>query len=268
VADDYEYTGLLAQSWDLLRGDTSQWPDRVFYREAIRESGEPALDVGCGTGRLLLDYLEAGVDVDGVDVSPEMLELCRKNARALRLEPRLYEQPMEALDLPRRYRTIFVPSSSFQLLVERELARAALRRFAEHLVPGGRLIMPFMVFWRGTPQTPEQTAEWRAVGEARRSDGALIRRFSRARYDLAERLEHSEDRYEVVVDGEVTRTEHHTRSPSARWYTLEEATDLLHAAGYTDLRAVRGFEREPATERDRIFTVFASRPPGAARRDG
>jgi SAM-dependent methyltransferase len=72
----YEYQGLLASTWDLLRGDTSQWPDRVFYREVIRQAGEPALDVGCGTGRLLLDYMADGVDVDGVDNSPEMLALC------------------------------------------------------------------------------------------------------------------------------------------------------------------------------------------------
>jgi SAM-dependent methyltransferase len=75
---DFEYRGLMALSWDLLRGDTSNWSDRAFFQDVIRRRGEPALDVGCGTGRLLLDYLGQGVDVDGVDVSPEMLDLCRE----------------------------------------------------------------------------------------------------------------------------------------------------------------------------------------------
>ena len=52
---DYEYRDLLVITWDLFRGDTSDWPDRPFYRAAIAESGQPALDVGCATGRLILD---------------------------------------------------------------------------------------------------------------------------------------------------------------------------------------------------------------------
>jgi hypothetical protein len=44
----YEYQGLIAEAWDVLRGDTSQWPDRPFYLEMIRRTGQPVLDVGCG----------------------------------------------------------------------------------------------------------------------------------------------------------------------------------------------------------------------------
>ena len=124
ATQDVEYRALLARTWDFLRGDTSDWPDRPFYLEAIGRFGEPVLDVGCGTGRLLLDYLGQGIDIDGVDVSDDMLELCRAKAPDFGLQPRLYRQGMESLDLPRRYRSIIVPSSSFQLLLDP--ARAGL----------------------------------------------------------------------------------------------------------------------------------------------
>lgn len=255
----YEYSGLIAQYWDLLRGDTSNWPDRRFYHDRILESGQPALDVGCGTGRLLLDYLAAGLDIDGVDNSPEMLALCREKAAARGLEPALFEQAMESLELPRRYRTIIVPSSSFQLVIEPAAAREAMRRFHDHLEPGGALVMPFMILWTGPAQTSEQAETWRMNAEHQRSDGSLVRRWTKARYDSELQLEHTEDRYEVIVDGAVVQQERYRRSPATRWYTQQQSLALYEKAGFIDLRLYRQFSAEPAKPDDRIWKVIGRR---------
>ena len=82
-------------------------PEIEYFRPFV-DAAQPALDVACGTGRLLIPYLRAGLDVDGVDVSDDMLALCRQRAEALGLTPRLYRQAMHQLDLPRRYGTIYV----------------------------------------------------------------------------------------------------------------------------------------------------------------
>ena len=141
----YEYRDLLATTWDLLRGDTSLWPDKFFYRDFIALNGGPVLDVGCGAGRLLLDYMSDGIDIDGVDNSPEMLALCRGKASGIGLNPTLFQQSMEELDLPRRYRIILVPSSSFQLVMDIDSAKRTMKHFYNHLESGGVLIMPFMI---------------------------------------------------------------------------------------------------------------------------
>lgn len=120
---EYEYKGLLAETWDVFRGDTSNWPDRFFYLELIEKFGQPVLDVGCGTGRLLLDYLQQGIDIDGVDNSPDMLAMCRQKAKTLNLEPTLYEQYLETLSLPRHYSTILIPSSTLQLIIKPALVK-------------------------------------------------------------------------------------------------------------------------------------------------
>src|SRR5437016_1597312 len=99
---NYEYRGLKASTWDLSRGDTSSWTDRAYYLDVARKFGDPVLDVGCGTGRILLDFLAQAIDIDGVDNSPEMLDICRDKARQAGLSPTLYQQHMESLDLPRR----------------------------------------------------------------------------------------------------------------------------------------------------------------------
>jgi len=255
---DYEYQGLLAETWDLLRGDTSQWPDRLFYREFIDQHGGRVLDVGCGTGRLLLDYLGEGIDIEGVDNSPEMLHLCRERASKLGLTPTLFQQSMEELDLPHPYRIILVPSSSFQLVTDKNNARKTMDSFYRHLEPGGILIIPFMFLWReGAPLK----TDWVQDGEKERpEDGVLIRRWSRANYDLEKQLEHTETRFEMIVEGEIVSSEYHTRSPATCWYTQDQARDLYLQAGFTDLKKYSEFSRDPAQAEDRIFCVLGSKP--------
>jgi ubiquinone/menaquinone biosynthesis C-methylase UbiE len=264
--EDYEYRGMIAQAWDLLRGDTSDWGDRTFYRDIIRASGQPALDIGCGTGRLLLDYLTDGIDIDGVDVSTEMLEICRQKAQKLDLHPTLYQQHMEALDLPRSYRTIIVPSSSFQLITHPQDAAEAMQRFWRHLEPQGTLVMPFMIPWDGQTTDSIVAVDWEVIAEqVRPEDGLLIRRWARATYDLAQQLEHTEDRYEAIREGQIIETEHHSRSPASRWYTPAQAIKLYAGAGFITIRILKEFTQEVASPsdpvaKDTVFSVLGQRP--------
>jgi ubiquinone/menaquinone biosynthesis C-methylase UbiE len=257
-----------AAYWDLLRGDTSTWADRPFYHAAILRSGTPALDVGCGTGRLLLDFLAAGIEIHGVDNSPEMLDVCRQKALQQGLQPVLFRQQMEELDLPyRRYRTIIVPSSSFQLVTDVDAAAEAMRRFFQHLEPGGILMIPFMLLCPAPDDAGDAKDEWRLVQEAvRPEDGATVRRWVKATYDVANQLEHTQDRYEVIRGDEVVDSEYQTRSDATRWYTQQQAADLFSVAGFADVHVVSAFTDHPATAADTIFSVFGSRPVASEQR--
>jgi SAM-dependent methyltransferase len=248
---DVEYVGLMAEAWDALRGDTSDWDDRHFFLDLIRERGEAVLDVGCGTGRLLLDYLGQGIDVDGIDNSREMLALCRRKAARLGLTPNLYLQSMTDLDLPRRYRTIIVPSSSFQLVLERGEAGRTLDAFHRHLEPGGTLALPIIVLEESYDRA------WKA--EAPLEDGATVRRTAREAFDASRRIESTDDLYEVFRDGELIRSERHVRDSATLAWTPNELRDALVAHGFDDLEFLSGFTREPHKPEDEVFTVLARR---------
>ncbi|MBI5289349.1 MAG: class I SAM-dependent methyltransferase, partial [Chloroflexi bacterium] len=90
-------------------------------------------------------------------------------------------------------------------------------------------------------------------------DGATIRRWIRTRYDHERQLQHEENRYEVLVVGEVVATELHQRSPAVRWYSQAQAADLVEGAGFTDVRMTSGFTEEPAAPSDTTFCVFGTR---------
>jgi SAM-dependent methyltransferase len=249
MESDLEYVGLVAEAWDALRGDTSGWEDRAFYLDMIRERGEPVLDVGCGTGRLLLDFLALGIDIDGVDNSDDMLALCRRKAARLGLAPDIRLQRMEQLDLPRRYRTILVPSSSFQLLLDPADAHEAMRRFHDHLEPGGTLVMPFIAL------TDRYDRSYRV--EAPLEDGSRVRRTGREVFDPATGLESTDDLYEVLRDGIVVRSERHVREPATRAWREDEVATLCENVGFADLEWLSNFTREPHQPGDDVFTVVA-----------
>ena len=131
--------GIVAQHWAEFQNYSVDAPEIAYYQRFIEHYGQPALDVACGTGRLLLPYLRAGLDVDGCDISPDMLAHCREKAEREGFRRALIPQAMHELDLPRTYRTIFV-CGSFGIGGTRQQDALALQRFYEHLTPGGVLL--------------------------------------------------------------------------------------------------------------------------------
>ena len=255
--NEYEYRGLIARGWDFLRGDTTKFPDREYYREYIKNGGEPSLIVGCGTGRLLLDYLADGFDVEGIDVSPEMLEICKQKAAQQSLKAAVHVMAMELMDLPRRFNLIIVPSSSFQLVPDLAAAKKALKRFSRYLLPGGQLVISI---WHILKEGTGEWGEWWQVAEREGfEEGKSLRRWERSRYDSNTQLRHTESRYEVLKNGEVVYSEFHQRSPELRNYSLSQLTEMLESAGFLNVRAFSGFTNEPATEDDEVFCIFGSR---------
>jgi ubiquinone/menaquinone biosynthesis C-methylase UbiE len=250
----YDYYGLLASTWDLWRDDTAKWSDRFFFLDMIRKYGQPALDVGCGTGRLVLDYVAEGFDVDGIDNSPEMLAVANHKAQKMGISPKLYQQNLETLNLPRKYRTIIAPSSTFQLITDEQKVREAAKRCFAHLESGGALVTSFAFEWReGDPLD----SGWELLfDKARPEDGARVQSWVREWHEPEKKLWHTEQRFEVELNGEVIAREEQRRSPEGRTYTQAQARQLFADAGFTDIQLFHEFTHEPALPDDRLFCVL------------
>jgi hypothetical protein len=144
------YTGLVAELYAPLR--SSGPPDPEPYARFVGHSGQPALELGCGDGDPLLDLRARGIDVEGLDSSPDMLARCRSAAAERGLVVTLHESTIEAMELPRRYRSIYLAGATFNLLVDDDTVWRALTRIRVHLDPEGSALIPLFI---PSPVPPE-----------------------------------------------------------------------------------------------------------------
>jgi SAM-dependent methyltransferase len=254
--------GLVARWWAEFNVDGPEIP---YFQKVIERNGQPALDVACGTGRLLLPYLRAGLDVDGCDFSPDMLALCREKAASEGLAPRLYEQAMHKLDLPRTYRTIFA-CGSIGLGGDRRMDLEALRRFYRHLEPGGVLAFDHGLPYGDTRQwqywlSENRSAlpeEWGAPGERRRaSDGTELALRSRVvNLDPLEQVLTLQIHAEQWRDGESVAQEERTLKECL--YFKNEMLMMLEGAGFGEVAVYGGYSEVAATVED-SWLVFVAR---------
>jgi SAM-dependent methyltransferase len=254
--------GLVARWWAEFN---LEGPEIDYFRRFVEESGEPALDVACGAGRLLVPYLRAGLDVDGCDISADMVAHCRERIAAEGLEANLYVQPMHALELPRRYRTIVV-CGGFGIGSTRAEDMEALHRFHAHLEPGGTLVLdkdaPYadQRRWRYWLRDEQRSLPepWPAGGERRRAeDGSEYElRVRLAALDpLDQRLTY-ELRASMWRGGALVAEEEHRLTE--RLYFRDELVTMLEQVGFADVRVFGGYSDRAARADDDIL-VFSAR---------
>ncbi|BDA69361.1 methyltransferase [Calothrix sp. PCC 7716] len=182
-----------------------------------------------GTGRLLIPLLEAGLQVEGVDVSPDMLASCRSHCTARGLSPVLYQANVEDLDLPSKYNAIVVSFGSFMLLEKRSAAVAALQAFARHLEPQGRIFidleLPVEDF--KTENIIKQSLPIECA------DGSIILMQTYCNISFLSQLNLTFIRYEKWKDGKLVATE--LQRLPLHWFGRDEFILFLEQNGYKDI---------------------------------
>jgi SAM-dependent methyltransferase len=252
--------GLVARWWAEFN---TGGPELEAYRPYVEQG--PTLDVACGTGRLLLPWLRDGLDVDGCDVSADMIRLCREQAEREGLEPTLFVQAMHELDPPRIYRTIVV-CGAFGLGSTRAEDAEALARFHRWLEPGGTLVLdneaPYANTTRWKYWLAEERAslpeEWPPQGERDRAENGdeLGLRARLVSLDPLDQSKTMEIRASLWREGELVAEEEHRIL--LRSYFRDELLLLLERAGFETVSVTGDHTDEPATGEHETL-VFVAR---------
>lgn len=244
MAEMYSYEGLEAELYDSL-DELSDFEDIAFYDWFVDLEEGPILDLGCGTGRVLVPLVERGLEVVGLDGSEAMLEICASRVAAAGKSAELVVGDMRNFDIgDGRFGTILIPGFSIQLLLDDGDLDACLACCRRHLRAGGQLIVPtnipWEMIWDGRAECP---LEERKVVEFDDGSGRLVASQG-WRIDTQGQRLNLRNRYERRgADGGVLAVE--DKEMTIRWHLPYEMMQRLAELGFSDVSVYGDFDFEP-----------------------
>jgi SAM-dependent methyltransferase len=240
-------------AYDLILADIPYGRD--FYLALAREAKGPVLDIACGTGRILLPCLQAGVDIEGLDLFEPMLARLRAKAAALGQTPTLHRGDMGDFKLDRRFALTMIPFNAFIHNMTQEAQIRCLSRCREHLLPGGLLAFDTFFPSLAIVGAPEKTRV--LEGEMPHpKTGLPMRMYDTRTFDCVAQTQHSLNELEILdANGNIASV---IRSQvSSRYIYKHEMELLLRVAGFARWEICGDFDRRPLTNETDAMIVLA-----------
>ena len=175
--------------------------DVSYYRELGLRCGS-ALEMGVGTARVALELARAGVEVWGIDNSPNMLKEAKKKIKkesdVVQTRVKLFEADMKNFNLSRTFPLVYIPSSTIQHCAKQKDQLSCLMTINKHLSKNGllafNLILPSATY----------NNSLRFIGKVTQND-ITIMRFISYQPNMQEKLLEVLLLFEVYRNGEMTK---------------------------------------------------------------
>ena len=242
--------------------------DIAFYLEEAAAAGDSrgsasVLEIGCGTGRLLLPLARAGHAVTGIDESRSMLGRCevKLTAEAPAVRDRVALHRTDARDFVVQstsadgFALVIAPFRILQHLTTTDDQLRCLESVRRHVGRRGRFA--FDVFNpHFAAMTQDRSTEVEDTPELPLADGRYLRRTVRvARVRWVEQISDIELIYHVRAGSAVERVVH---AFPMRWYTRTELEHLLARTGFRVEVTYGSFDRRPLTDESPEIIMVAT----------
>jgi len=228
--------------------------------EFLRKHPGTALEIGSGSGRLLFPLIEMGFEVEGLELSEDMLALCRegivKNGDSELAAPCLHHGDMSVWRTEREYAAVLVPAFTFQLASD---PLATLRHWGGFLETGGGLYLTNFIPFAELEGELEENA-WYPDHETVMPGGRIARLDTKHRLDPGRQILEREHRYYFADHP----ADFHESRQTLRWFTHSQMKTLLKEAGFevsaafVDFDPARRVADEEPEDFDGILTYHAT----------
>lgn len=168
--------GKVARIYDLLYTGTGikDYPAEADALHALIQEASPhartLLDVACGTGAHL-ELLRRWYEVEGADISPEMLEVAKSRLPGVPL----HVADMRTLDLGKKFDAVTCLFSAIGYITEPAEMRSSIQHMANHVAPGGVLIVD------GWMRPDQWTDNYRSSPDIASNDSTVVVRVGVSR---------------------------------------------------------------------------------------
>jgi len=244
-----------APFYDWENAQTLGRRDVPFWRDLATRTGGAALELGCGTGRILVPLARAGVDITGIDRSAAMLARAWRRLRRAGLSSRARLTRGDVRALPfadGRFALVIAPYGLLQsLLSDRDLA-ATLASVHRVLAPGGGFGLDLV------PDVPRWREYRRRVTLAgrRTPSGPPLTLVESVRQDRRRRLTVFEHEY---VEGWGPARKVHRFTVAFRTLPVPIVRERLEGAGFRVRAVLGGYDGGPWDERADAWIVLAEK---------
>ncbi len=249
-AGGYEYHPFLAELYDLVP-IYAERQDVDFYLKTCRGAAGKVLEVGCGTGRILIPVARGGGHIVGLDISQQMLVKCEEKlqpeAREVRDRVELVCASMTNFRLEETFALAIIPFRPLQHLITVDAQLASLRAINAHLRMGGKLVFDVFQVDLDRILDPRYRKETEDMPETELPDGRTLRRTNRI--TAVHRAEQISD-VEIIfyLTGTDGKTERLVQAFPFRYFFRYEVEHLLARCGFKVMALYGDFDRSPLSD--------------------
>lgn len=245
----HNYLSINAELYDL--DETKMNRDEIlFYFEYALEAKGPILEPMCGTGRFLIPFMEMGLSIEGFDASQSMLDILLRKCKIKHLTPKVWKGFLEDLNVKKNYELIFIPDSSFNLILSEDDIKISLINIYKHLNIGGKFVFELatLEYMKTIPVGDQETFSIKL------ENGKLINQ-SITIEPIQGCIASTKSHFELVdQEGNIEKAE--IEETSLLFHDPQKMVRLLEKVGFQKIRQLKAFNRNLYADKEDKIIIF------------
>ena len=214
----------------LYEAEHQQWLEDIeMYRALSARAGSPVLELGCGSGRVILPLAEDAYEAHGIDICEPLLRIAAEKAKRKGIPVLLTQKDMRAFSSPSKFRLVFCALDSLLHLPQYEDLLSMLTSAFNALVPGGFFALDVV------NPTPDLLAQGDGLVRRQSSfigpSGINVTHFVAWDIDPNIQTIKSHHFYDWISSND--QMNRRTASICLRYWTKDQIKEALNATGFT-----------------------------------